>query len=66
MDQDVDHGPETAVDSSKSRGLKGLLVAQFLGQFNDQAWKQIVILLAIAAAVNETEGQSTPPSPRSS
>jgi acyl-[acyl-carrier-protein]-phospholipid O-acyltransferase / long-chain-fatty-acid--[acyl-carrier-protein] ligase len=47
---------ETAVNGSNLRGIRGLLVAQFLGQFNDQAWKQVVILLAIAAAVNETEG----------
>jgi acyl-[acyl-carrier-protein]-phospholipid O-acyltransferase / long-chain-fatty-acid--[acyl-carrier-protein] ligase len=60
MDTDVEHERATTVNGSKSSGLKGLLVAQFLGQFNDQAWKQIVILLAIAAAVNagsdETEG----------
>lgn len=31
--------------------LRGLLIAQFLGAFNDNAWKQIVVTLAIAAAV---------------
>jgi acyl-[acyl-carrier-protein]-phospholipid O-acyltransferase/long-chain-fatty-acid--[acyl-carrier-protein] ligase len=30
--------------------LRGLVIAQALGSFNDNAWKQIVILLAIAAA----------------
>jgi acyl-[acyl-carrier-protein]-phospholipid O-acyltransferase/long-chain-fatty-acid--[acyl-carrier-protein] ligase len=56
MHKDVEHERETAVNGSQSRGLRGLLIAQFLGQFNDSAWKQIVILLAIAAAVNEAEG----------
>jgi acyl-[acyl-carrier-protein]-phospholipid O-acyltransferase/long-chain-fatty-acid--[acyl-carrier-protein] ligase len=29
--------------------LRGLLIAQFLGAFNDNAWKQIVLLLAFSA-----------------
>ena len=33
--------------------LRGVLVAQAFGQFNDQAWKQLVILLAMAAVVGE-------------
>ncbi len=37
--------------------MSGLFVTQFLGSFNDNAWKQIVILLAIAAAVSPEEGQ---------
>jgi acyl-[acyl-carrier-protein]-phospholipid O-acyltransferase/long-chain-fatty-acid--[acyl-carrier-protein] ligase len=37
--------------------LRGLFVTQFLGSFNDNAWKQIVIFLAIAAAASTAEGQ---------
>lgn len=37
--------------------LGGLLTTQFLGAFNDNAWKQLVILLAVAAAASEAEGQ---------
>ena len=33
--------------------LNGLLVAQAFGQFNDQAWKQVVTLLAMAAVASE-------------
>ena len=32
-------------------------MTQFLGSFNDNAWKQIVIFLAIAAAASPAEGQ---------
>ena len=39
------------------RALGGLLTAQFLGAFNDNAWKQVVILLAVGAAASEAEGQ---------
>ncbi len=59
MDQAVEYERATTVNVPESRGLKGLLVAQFLGQFNDQAWKQIVILLAIGAAASEAEGQES-------
>src|SRR4051794_11910940 len=37
--------------------LRGLVVAQALGAFNDNAWKNLVALLAMAAAVSETEAQ---------
>ena len=36
--------------------LRALLVAQFLGAFNDNAWKLIVTLLAIASATNGLVG----------
>jgi acyl-[acyl-carrier-protein]-phospholipid O-acyltransferase/long-chain-fatty-acid--[acyl-carrier-protein] ligase len=36
--------------------LRALLVAQFLGAFNDNAWKLIVTLLAIAAATTGLSG----------
>ena len=37
--------------SHKPRGaMAGLLIAQFFGAFNDNAWKQLVILLTIGAA----------------
>ena len=39
------------------RAMGGLLTTQFLGAFNDNAWKQLVILLAVAAAASEAEGQ---------
>jgi acyl-[acyl-carrier-protein]-phospholipid O-acyltransferase/long-chain-fatty-acid--[acyl-carrier-protein] ligase len=38
--------------------MRGLFIAQFLGSFNDNAWKQIVIFLAIAAASSPAEGQA--------
>ncbi len=39
------------------RPLGGLFVTQFLGAFNDNAWKQIVIFLAIGAAATAGDGQ---------
>jgi acyl-[acyl-carrier-protein]-phospholipid O-acyltransferase/long-chain-fatty-acid--[acyl-carrier-protein] ligase len=48
---------EEAQSGNRSRGLRGLLVAQAFGQFNDQAWKQLVILLAMAAVASEAEKQ---------
>ncbi len=38
--------------------LRALLVAQFLGAFNDNAWKLIVTLLAIAAATTGLAGDA--------
>jgi acyl-[acyl-carrier-protein]-phospholipid O-acyltransferase/long-chain-fatty-acid--[acyl-carrier-protein] ligase len=38
--------------------LRGLFLAQFLGSFNDNAWKQIVIFLAITAAASPEQGQA--------
>src|SRR5205823_6673674 len=35
----------------------GLVVAQSLGSFNDNAWKQIVALVAVATAASAAEGQ---------
>ena len=35
------------------RRLHGLLFAQAFGQFNDQSWKQVVTLLAMAGVVSE-------------
>src|SRR4051812_6939764 len=54
MDGDLDL---TAGPVERRRPLLGLLVAQFLGSFNDNAWKQIVILLAVASAASEAQGQ---------
>ncbi len=56
-DREVIHVAETDVDAGKWHGLRGLLIAQIFGQFNDQAWKQLVILLAMAAVVGEAEKQ---------
>ena len=56
--QELDQFPETAEGGSNWRGLRGLLIAQIFGQFNDQAWKQIVILLMMAAVASEPEKQS--------
>jgi acyl-[acyl-carrier-protein]-phospholipid O-acyltransferase/long-chain-fatty-acid--[acyl-carrier-protein] ligase len=44
-------------DERRWQGLRSLIVAQFFGAFNDNAWKQLVILLAINGAVSESEGQ---------
>lgn len=43
------------MDNNPSKSIKSLLLAQFFGAFNDNAWKMIVALLAIRAA---TEGIS--------
>src|SRR3990172_2122739 len=45
--------------SQPTHPLRGLLVAQFLGAFNDNAWKLIVALLAIRAIAPEV-GTSGP------
>ena len=37
--------------------IVGLFITQCLGVFNDNAWKQIVIFLAIAAASSPSQGQ---------
>src|SRR4051812_40865602 len=37
--------------------MRGLLVAQALGAFNDNAWKQVVVLLAMAAATTQADKQ---------
>jgi acyl-[acyl-carrier-protein]-phospholipid O-acyltransferase/long-chain-fatty-acid--[acyl-carrier-protein] ligase len=34
-------------DSASTRALRGLLIAQFFGAFNDNAWKLMIALLAI-------------------
>jgi len=57
MDQGIDHAAEPATNGSLSRGLRGLLIAQAFGQFNDQAWKAVVILLAMAAVVSAGRNQ---------
>src|SRR5262249_28817712 len=44
---------------TKAHPLRGLFIAQFLGTFNDNAWKQLVVLLAIAAAPSAVEGQKS-------
>ena len=48
-----------AVDVDRPAGnpLRGLLVAQFFGSFNDNAWKQLVALLAIKAAASDEGAQ---------
>src|SRR4051794_38865315 len=53
----AEDGHLTEERAKKGRPLLGLLVAQFLGSFNDNAWKQIVILLAISSAASEAQGQ---------
>jgi acyl-[acyl-carrier-protein]-phospholipid O-acyltransferase/long-chain-fatty-acid--[acyl-carrier-protein] ligase len=45
-------------DAKPDRPLLGLLIAQALGSFNDNAWKQIVVLLAVVGAGNESQGQA--------
>jgi acyl-[acyl-carrier-protein]-phospholipid O-acyltransferase/long-chain-fatty-acid--[acyl-carrier-protein] ligase len=57
VDKGVDLESETTTQSYAAHPLRGLFIAQFLGTFNDNAWKQLVILLAIAAAATEVEGQ---------
>jgi acyl-[acyl-carrier-protein]-phospholipid O-acyltransferase/long-chain-fatty-acid--[acyl-carrier-protein] ligase len=57
MGEGGDQAQEPATNARQSRGLRGLLIAQAFGQFNDQAWKQLVILLAMAAVASESEKQ---------
>jgi acyl-[acyl-carrier-protein]-phospholipid O-acyltransferase/long-chain-fatty-acid--[acyl-carrier-protein] ligase len=45
------------VGKLRGRGLWALIVAQFFGAFNDNAWKQLVIFLAIDRVASETQGQ---------
>ena len=42
--------PITTVPPFSSHPLRGLLIAQFFGAFNDNAWKLMVALLAIRQA----------------
>ena len=53
MDKGIDQSPEPARNGGQPHGMRGLLIAQAFGQFNDQAWKQLVILLAMAAVVSQ-------------
>jgi acyl-[acyl-carrier-protein]-phospholipid O-acyltransferase/long-chain-fatty-acid--[acyl-carrier-protein] ligase len=57
MGDGLENGREPATSSSKWRGLRGLLIAQAFGQFNDNAWKWMVIPLATAAVVSEAAKQ---------
>jgi acyl-[acyl-carrier-protein]-phospholipid O-acyltransferase/long-chain-fatty-acid--[acyl-carrier-protein] ligase len=45
-------------DSASTSALRGLLIAQFFGAFNDNAWKLMIALLAIkqAAATSDISG----------
>jgi acyl-[acyl-carrier-protein]-phospholipid O-acyltransferase/long-chain-fatty-acid--[acyl-carrier-protein] ligase len=58
----MDVGPATAKPAEESAGIwdriNGLLVAQAFGQFNDQAWKQVVTLLAMATVATESAKQA--------
>jgi acyl-[acyl-carrier-protein]-phospholipid O-acyltransferase/long-chain-fatty-acid--[acyl-carrier-protein] ligase len=56
------HGDDGQVQATSAavpprRGLTGLITAQVFGQFNDQAWKQLVILMAMAGVATESEKQ---------
>ena len=56
MDGNLSQTHEAAGYGSIWRKLHGLLIAQAFGQFNDQAWKQVVTLLAMAGG-----GRAKPP-----
>ena len=43
-------------DSHPYRPLRGLLIAQFFGAFNDNAWKLMVVFLAIKQVASEMGG----------
>ena len=49
--------PTVGEKASNRHPLRGLLVSQAIGQFNDNAWKQVVVLLAMAAVATETAKQ---------
>lgn len=55
--QDSRAESQTTALESRWRGLRALIVAQFFGAFNDNAWKQFVILLAINRVASESQGQ---------
>ena len=57
MDKGVDREQQPETDSPADHPMRGLFIAQFLGAFNDNAWKQVVVLLAVAAAASQAEGQ---------
>ncbi len=57
MDKGVDPELEPANNGGHVRRITGLLITQAIGQFNDQAWKQLVILLAMAAVASASEKQ---------
>jgi acyl-[acyl-carrier-protein]-phospholipid O-acyltransferase/long-chain-fatty-acid--[acyl-carrier-protein] ligase len=57
VDKGADHEQQPEASIAARHPMRGLFIAQFLGAFNDNAWKQIVVLLAVAAAVNQAEGQ---------
>ena len=61
---DLEQQPEASIPAKHP--MRGLFHPQFLGTFNDNAWKQLVMLLAVAAAGDQAEGQTPRPSPRSS
>ncbi len=42
-------------DSTSTRALRGLLIAQFFGAFNDNAWKLMIALLAIKQVAASTD-----------
>ncbi len=50
-------GLESTPSGVTKHPLRGLLVTQFLGAFNDNAWKQIVIVLAVNAVIAEGGGE---------
>ena len=51
-------GTATDVNPRIKHPLLGLLVAQFLGAFNDNAWKQVVIVLGVDAVLASGRGLS--------
>src|SRR5262245_59351336 len=46
--------PAASQATTQQRPLRGLLAAQFLGAFNDNAWKMIVTFLAVGALVRSS------------
>ena len=49
--------PALDPDHPTGHPLRGLIIAQSVGAFNDNAWKQVVALLASAAAASDREAQ---------
>lgn len=48
---------QNGASSPETHPLRGLVVTQAIGAFNDNAWKQIVVLLAINLAASESAAQ---------
>jgi acyl-[acyl-carrier-protein]-phospholipid O-acyltransferase/long-chain-fatty-acid--[acyl-carrier-protein] ligase len=57
VDEIAGREPGPVEGTTGGHPLRGLLTAQAIGAFNDNAWKGLVVFLPMAAAAGETQGQ---------